>query len=681
MPKFMDKPIRRQVLIPLTLTFVVMLAVFVHIAYQIRARENMSNFSHRYQVTQAYTGSAATQRQLLMEKLLRDIAGDPQLVRAMQAGDREALLEAGLPYLHELIRGYGINHFYFHLPEGTVFLRVYNPGRFGEKIERGTFLQAAHSQKFVFGLELGRSGTLTYRGVLPWLVNGELLGYIEIGQELDQVLTQLQMIVKEDFLVTLDKSYLDRQRWEEYREHFGRPQTWDLLTDRVLAYQTIEGFSLLEQDRLVEQLSAVGDDYFELSGDTRDYRVKGFPLIDFNGRAIGKILVMHDITQQKAHFLGLVTRTILIACGICLFLFTFAYHRLGRMDLRLLATRRQLDEEIENVKSSNTRLETEVKQRQVAEQALQQLNETLEVRVQERTATLAKLNQELKDNQAKILHQDKMACIGQVAAGIAHDINNPVGFISHNLTILKRYMQRFEQFVALQEALIKARADTDLQCGWEKNHRDFKIAEIFQELPEMLDECHDGTTRITQIVQGLRSFSRLDAPQHRFTDLHQCLDSTLALLRHEMRDKISVIRDYGDLPQRYCYAEQINQVFMNLLINAAQACEAGGEIRIRSWTHEQQIFISISDSGCGIPQDQLKQVFEPFYTTKPIGVGTGLGLSIVYDIVTRHHGEISVTSTVGVGTTFTLQFPFDSRKKPRAALPGASSASPSGATA
>jgi len=668
MSEFMNKPTRRRLLIPLTLTFVVLLITFVHIAYQIRAKQNSSDFNHRYQVTQAYTSVASSQRQTLMQNLLRTIADDPQLAQSMRVGNRDALLERSQPYLHELKSAYGINHFYFHTPEGHSFLRVYNPGKYGDKIERGTFLQAAHSGKFSFGLELGRSGTLTYRGVHPWSVDGNLLGYIEIGMELDQVLAQLKAIVKEDFLVTLDKSKLNRTSWEQGRKSFGRQQTWDLLPNRVIAYQTMEEFSISEQNGLLKKISSAKDDHFTLKINSHDYRVKGFPLIDFNDQAVGEILVMHDVTNENTNFHRLVSQTVLIAGGICLVLFIFAYNILGRMDRHLLTTRQQLDAEVANVKASNARLAAEIEQRTLAENALQQLNETLEMRVQERTATLEKLNHELKENQAKILHQDKMACIGQVAAGIAHDINNPVGFVSHNLLIFQRYLQRFEQFIALQEGLIKTKADDDLQRGWLKNRRDFKISEIFQELPEMLEECRDGTTRITQIVQGLRTFSRQDTPRHQLTDLHQCLDSTLALLRHELGDKIRVIRDYGDLPQRYCYSEQIKQVFMNLLINAAQASEAGGEIRIRSWTADQQIFISISDTGCSIAPEQLTQIFEPFYTTKPIGVGTGLGLSIVYDIVSRHQGEVKVTSQLGVGTTFTLQFPFDSRKNPRSTV-------------
>ncbi|MBE0500507.1 MAG: GHKL domain-containing protein [Desulfuromonadales bacterium] len=664
MQKDHNKPIRRRVLIPLSLTFAVLFATFAHIAYQIRADQNLSDFRHRYQVTQSYTNVASTQRQALMQQLLREIAEDPQLVQAMQADDRAALYQLALPLQYRLKETQGINHLYFHKPDGTTFLRVYNPETFGDKIERGTFLKTIQTQKFSYGLELGQSGTLTYRSVIPWRIKGELLGYIEIGMELNQVLSQLQSIVKEDFLVTLNKSNLERTRWENGRERFGRAQNWNLLPDRVVAYQTMADFSTLDQSHLLSKISTKDNDYFELVIDQHDYRVKGFPLIDFNGSTVGTILVMHNISPENKQFKQLVTPTILAGGGFCLILFIFAYNVLGRMDRQLLITRRQLNDEVANVRTSNIQLEAEIKQRISAEKELKLLNETLEMRVIQRTAALEELNQQLKDNQAKILHQDKMACIGQVAAGVAHDINNPVGFVSHNLLIFQRYLQRLEQFVALQEELIKARGNNDLLTGWEKGRRDFKIDAIFQELPEMLEECRDGTTRITQIVQGLRTFSRVDTPQHQLTDLHQCIDSTLSLLRHEFQDRIKIFRDYGEIPRRYCYTEQMSQVFMNLLINAAQASAAQGEIHIRTWTENRKIFITIRDNGCGIPEEQLAQIFEPFFTTKPVRVGTGLGLSIVYDIVTRHQGEISVSSTVGAGTTFTVQFPLDPGTKP-----------------
>jgi signal transduction histidine kinase len=255
-----------------------------------------------------------------------------------------------------------------------------------------------------------------------------------------------------------------------------------------------------------------------------------------------------------------------------------------------------------------------------------------------------------------------MACIGQLAAGIAHDINNPVGFISHNLVILDRYLKRLKQFVDLQKLLIKGRADAELITAWERSWKDFDIHGLFHELPIMLSECRDGTARISQTVQSLRNFSHKEIPQLKRTDIHQSIESSLSIICHQLRNKIEVVRDYGQIPRLDCYPGQISQVFLNLLINATQAIAEQGEISLRTWADDRRIYVSISDNGCGIPADKLERIFEPFFTTKDVGVGTGLGLSIVYDIVTRHQGSIEVVSKIGEGTTFTLSLPFN--KKP-----------------
>ncbi|MDD3816328.1 MAG: ATP-binding protein, partial [Desulfocapsaceae bacterium] len=337
----------------------------------------------------------------------------------------------------------------------------------------------------------------------------------------------------------------------------------------------------------------------------------------------------------------------------------------GRMDQKLLVTRQRLNDEVIKALLANQQLEEEIGHRLLAESKLQLLNQTLEERVAQRTVALEKVNRELQETQATILHQDKMACIGQLAAGIAHDINNPIGFVSHNLGTFERYLERLNQFFSLQTELIKRRCDKDMTAADLKARQDFGIDEMLREMPVMLSECRDGATRISQTVQGLRNFSGKEIPRRELIDLHQCIDSTLALIRHELQTKIEVVRNYGEIPRCYGCASQMNQVFLNLFINATQAITGQGKIQIQSWSEEKKNFITISDNGCGIPPDKLEYIFEPFFTTKEIGVGTGLGLSIVYDIVTRHKGIIDVASEPGVGTTFTLCLPIDLRAKPR----------------
>ena len=668
-----EEPIRRRILIPLSLTIAVLFSTFIYSTYHIRADQNLIDMRHNCEVTQAYVDVSQAQRETLLLNLMNEISRDTQLRQAMMTKDRDTLYQHSLPLFNQLFKAHGISHFYYYTPAARTLLRVHRPDEYGDQMARTTFLKAAHSQKFAYGLELGKFGMLTYRGVLPWRVGDTLIGYIELGIEVDYVLKQLQSIVKQDFLITLNKDQLDRERWQRGRKHSGRSHNWDLFSDQVLAYQTLPGFSNMDKIKLLDLKGLVGEDeYSDIVIGQQVFRIKGFPLLNLADQVIGGFYVLHNITQQTTSFKAFLVPIILVSASLCLVLFFFAFTVLGRMDQKLVVTRQRLNDEVANVTLANRQLEEEIGYRSLAELKLQLLNQTLEERVVQRTMALEELNRELQQTQATILHQDKMACIGQLAAGIAHDINNPIGFVSHNLSTFERYLERLNQFFSLQIGVIERRGDNELAAACMKGRQDFGIDEMLREMPVMLAECRDGTTRISQTVQGLRNFSCKEIPRRELVDLHQCIDSTLALLRHELHTKIEVVRTYGDIPRCCCCAAQMNQVFLNLFINATQAIAGQGKIQIQSWAEDRKIWITISDNGCGIPADKVEHIFEPFFTTKEIGVGTGLGLSIVYDIVTRHKGSIDVASKPGEGTTFTLGMPLDLRAKqrdPNAAAP------------
>ncbi|MBU4117154.1 MAG: PAS domain S-box protein [Proteobacteria bacterium] len=268
---------------------------------------------------------------------------------------------------------------------------------------------------------------------------------------------------------------------------------------------------------------------------------------------------------------------------------------------------------------------------------------------------LALAHDTLKQSQAQILQQEKMASVGQLAAGVAHEINNPMGFISSNLSSLAKYLERLTGFIrALEEKLPQAPPDEELAALRKK----LKIDYIMEDAMHLVTESLDGADRVKKIVQGLKNFSRIDQAEQLAADINECLDSTLNIIWNELKYKCEVKKEYGELPPTVCYPQQLNQMFMNLLINAAQSIETRGELRIKTWSEQGFIHTRISDTGCGIPPDKIKHIFEPFYTSKEVGKGTGLGLSIVYDIVVKNHkGDIEVESEVGKGTTFTVKIP------------------------
>jgi two-component system NtrC family sensor kinase len=290
---------------------------------------------------------------------------------------------------------------------------------------------------------------------------------------------------------------------------------------------------------------------------------------------------------------------------------------------------------------------------------LNQITEKLERTNRE----LEKAYSELKAAQSRILQQEKMASIGQLAAGVAHEINNPIGFIMSNLGSLQRYMGRLNQFMAFQAGALDDLArqkGVESECVTDKvreQRRSLKIDYIIEDTENLIRESLDGTNRVKRIVQDLKSFSHIDEKEYKISDINAGLDSTINIVWNELKYKSAVKKEYGDIPMTKCNQGQLNQVFMNLLVNAAQAIEKQGEIIVRTRHEGSHIFISVSDNGCGIPKEILNRVFEPFFTTKEVGKGTGLGLSIAYDIVKKHTGEILIESEVGRGTTFTIKIP------------------------
>jgi signal transduction histidine kinase len=272
-------------------------------------------------------------------------------------------------------------------------------------------------------------------------------------------------------------------------------------------------------------------------------------------------------------------------------------------------------------------------------------------------AEIERRQSELRQLQAQIVQTEKMASLGQLAAGVAHELNNPAGFIYGNMEILKECTQGLERLLSFYET---ATLSTEERARVRAIKHEIDYEHTLEDLHSIITDCHDGAERIRDVVQNLRTFSRLGEAEFKKVDLHESLDSTLRLLsRFYTSGHINLQRDYGDLPLVDCYAGQLNQVWMNLLVNAAHAVKDGGEVRLTTRREGEMVIVTISDTGCGIPAEYLKRIFDPFFTTKPVGDGTGLGLSVTYSIIERHKGSIKVESQLNQGTTFIVSIPVD----------------------
>jgi len=347
------------------------------------------------------------------------------------------------------------------------------------------------------------------------------------------------------------------------------------------------------------------------------------PLRDHQGRIVGAIETLRDVTERRV-----------------------AENALRRAHDNL---EHVVEKRTAQLADMNEQLQEDIRQRHLAEAELRRSN-----------LELTALNDQLSRAQQQLVQADKLASIGQLAAGVAHEINNPIGYIFSNFTTLQTYLdQLFEMLDAYQqaEADIAAPAAAALRARREQIDLDF----LREDIPSLMAESREGIVRVRHIVQDLKDFSRVDANQDWvWANLHRGIDSTLNIVGNEVKYKAEVVKEYGDIPDIQCLPLQINQVVMNLVVNAAHAIgEQRGRITVSTGTDGEEVWIDVADNGSGISPDTLSRIFDPFFTTKAVGKGTGLGLSLAYGIVQKHGGRIEVDTELGKGTRFRVHLPIN----------------------
>ncbi len=348
------------------------------------------------------------------------------------------------------------------------------------------------------------------------------------------------------------------------------------------------------------------------------------PLRDADDRIVGAIETLQDVTKRR-----------------------LAEENLYKTQLELehLVTKRTLQ-----LAQANSRLEQDLRKQ-----------EETEAELLRRNAELTDLNSKLSKAQEQLMQSDKLASIGQLAAGVAHEINNPIGYIFSNFSTLENYLTDLFAMLAAYESAESAIGSDALRAELQQLKQRVELDFLKQDIPPLMHESREGIERVRKIVQDLKDFSRTDTRQTwQWANLHQGIDSTLNIVANEIKYRADVIKQYGDLPDIECLPSQINQVIMNLIVNAAHAMsKERGVITVRTGvdTDHEQIWIEVADTGSGITKENLSRIFDPFFTTKPIGQGTGLGLSLAYGIVQKHRGCIGVDSEPGKGTTFRITLP------------------------
>ena len=347
------------------------------------------------------------------------------------------------------------------------------------------------------------------------------------------------------------------------------------------------------------------------------------PLRNSKGEVIGAIETLQDITERK------VTESALLK---------------SQVEIEQLVDRRTAQ-----LAEVNQTLREDVRRRELAERELL-----------DRNAELIALNAQLSAAQKHLVQSEKLASIGQLAAGIAHEINNPIGYIFSNFGTLENYLTSLFEMLAVYEKTEAMHSVPETVKELRAKRESIELEFLKEDIPVLMRESREGIVRVRKIVQDLKDFSHVDTnPDWQFANLNQGIDSTLNVVNNEVKYKADLVKDYGDLPEVQCMPSQINQVVMNLVVNAAHAMVGTerGKITVRTGTLGDKVWLEVTDTGSGIPKEVLPRIFDPFFTTKPVGKGTGLGLSLSYGIVQKHHGAIDVQTEAGKGTTFRVTLP------------------------
>ncbi len=288
--------------------------------------------------------------------------------------------------------------------------------------------------------------------------------------------------------------------------------------------------------------------------------------------------------------------------------------------------------------------------------------------IEAKNVKLEKTLKRLEDTQTQMVQSEKMATVGQLAAGVAHEINNPTGFVSSNLKTLSDYQEDIAALIEKYQEMVTQIQNSELKDKLPENfqqtiesvvdfEKDIDIEYLMEDIKELVGDCREGTERIKKIVMDLKDFAHPGEDKIQTIDINKGLESTLNVVNNEVKYKATVHREFGDIPSIKGYPQQLNQVFMNILVNAAQAIEKKGDIYLKTEARKEWVEVTIADTGSGISKENLSKIFDPFFTTKDVGKGTGLGMNIAYNIIQKHKGKIEVSSEVGKGTKFTIILP------------------------
>ncbi len=627
--KLNNQKITIPVFVPLSLAVLILLGSSILGGYLLQRDNLLKNVKLHVRGAQQLFERYLKEDVRLMNGLIEFIGKDENLQNCWTENNRDVLLENSLPLLEDIRSKYEVTHFYYHQLDRTCFLRVHNPPKNGDLINRFTMELAAEKDKPVWGIELGRFGTFTLRVIHPWFIDGKPAGYIELGEEIEHILPVLKDTFDVELVVVIDKKFIDRSGWEEGMRMMGREGDWDFLPDTVVVDCTFENLSVESLRGIRKILSVKNQSLAEVMVGQRKYRNGFFPLIDAGGRKVGNIVVLKDVTITEAglRMFSIALTAICIIVGAILCVLFYVYIR--RIE--------------SNLNDLYTNLRGEISKRKRAEEDLHRAYGQMEIQVNERTCELQREVVERRKTEEALqkLNDELEAAIERVVA-TKSELEHFAFITSHHL---KEPVRKISTFAGLLTRSLTDNLDDD-----QRENFAFMI---------------EGADKMALMVQGLNLYLKATIDEIEFEDinlnlvLHKIKKTGLAF---ELEQANATILVPDRLPVVKGHGIQIGQVMQHIISNSLKFKRENvlPEITIRSNKEGPEcVRVEIEDNGIGIKQEYLKDVFNPFKrlnTEKPYE-GVGIGLTICKKVIERHRGIMGVKSVYGQGTILWFTLP------------------------